>query len=339
MFCTNCGAKLDDGAVFCTHCGARIGQEAPAAAVQSAKPANVVEAPVPSRPAVGDGAEAGSAKGNKSALAIGIVLAVAAVLVIALVLVFVFVKPFGSGSSGNGGTVVVGADEQREEVELEITNIDNSRFPEDVTATFTISVGDDFDADELVITETDSDGSVFDIDDFDIEDAKGKDTFKLVYAPGNPDADGERELRIAFSKNSEYEGEDSATYKAEDPLAGTPWTHTEEFTFITENGKEHKETVRVDDNGYVLADSSSRKYTASEIKKLKLTNAEKCIAWNELFARQGYDFKSCMYDWFSSRSWYYCIANYRPSLTGVAASNYSLLRSESNPYCKLKSLY
>lgn len=47
MFCTNCGARLPDGALFCTSCGHRVGQ----AVSQSPEPAGPAS-PVPAGPAV-----------------------------------------------------------------------------------------------------------------------------------------------------------------------------------------------------------------------------------------------------------------------------------------------
>ncbi len=58
MFCTNCGAKLEDGANFCTSCGARVEEAAPAQAanvtdipaVETSAPSPVVNTPVTDAP-------------------------------------------------------------------------------------------------------------------------------------------------------------------------------------------------------------------------------------------------------------------------------------------------
>lgn len=50
MFCTNCGAKVDDGSVFCPNCGAKVGGGMQNEAVQSAPVQSVPVSSVPVQP-------------------------------------------------------------------------------------------------------------------------------------------------------------------------------------------------------------------------------------------------------------------------------------------------
>lgn len=84
--------------------------------------------------------------------------------------------------------------------------------------------------------------------------------------------------------------------------------------------------VRVDQNGFVIADSSSREYSLEELRALNLSDAELCVAWNEPFARQGYHFKnSGLQAYFEACAWYVDTGN-TSNLSGIAATNNTRLR-------------
>lgn len=86
-------------------------------------------------------------------------------------------------------------------------------------------------------------------------------------------------------------------------------------------------TVRRDSNGYVLSDSSSHLYTASEITSLNLSAAELVVARNEIFARHGYDFNNAgLQSYFNGCSWYHNSGT-KPALAGgsVEDKNTALL--------------
>ena len=84
--------------------------------------------------------------------------------------------------------------------------------------------------------------------------------------------------------------------------------------------------MRRDSSYSVIADSSSREYGISELRGMKLNDAELCIAWNEPFARNGYHFKNPdLQAYFTSCPWY-TDRNDTSNLTGVAATNNSRLR-------------
>lgn len=105
-------------------------------------------------------------------------------------------------------------------------------------------------------------------------------------------------------------------------------TNDKKITLIVEaaDGSELSGTVRRDESGFVISDSSSREYTIEELKALNLSDAELCIAWNEPFARQGYHFKNPqLRAYFESCDWYSDTGS-ASYLTGVAAVNNYRLR-------------
>lgn len=87
MHCTNCGAKLQDGASFCTSCGAQVGETAPVsqAATESASASETqqpVAAPQQQSPAKA-----------RNKFVIPVVIAVIVVVILAVVLAVVFLMP------------------------------------------------------------------------------------------------------------------------------------------------------------------------------------------------------------------------------------------------------
>lgn len=98
------------------------------------------------------------------------------------------------------------------------------------------------------------------------------------------------------------------------------------LTVETATGETLSGKVRRDSNNYVLADSSNREYSLSELRDMNLTSAELCIAWNEPFARGGYHFKNPdLRAYFESTGWYVDEGK-SFSLSGAAATNNSRLR-------------
>ena len=98
------------------------------------------------------------------------------------------------------------------------------------------------------------------------------------------------------------------------------------LSVTTAGGERISGDVRRDANGYVIADSSSREYSYSELKSKNLSDAELCIAWNEPFARNGYHFKNPdLQRYFESCSWYHDTGN-SSNLSGAGAANNSTLR-------------
>ena len=112
----------------------------------------------------------------------------------------------------------------------------------------------------------------------------------------------------------------------EEPVIEEEDSNIYELTVRAKDGSQLSGTVRRDDYDYVIADSSEREYSVSELRNLNLSDAELCIAWNEPFARLGYHFSnSGLQRYFESCSWY-SDGNRTFSITGVGATNNSRLR-------------
>lgn len=95
----------------------------------------------------------------------------------------------------------------------------------------------------------------------------------------------------------------------------------------TTSGSTLTGTVGQDASGYVIADSSTRKYTADEIRAMNLTDAELCIAWNEPYARAGYTFmNSGLKSYFNSCSWYKGTSS-TVEVSSVAEENVATIRA------------
>lgn len=97
MYCTKCGARIEDGATFCTECGAPVEQDGSTATVPDAPTpigATVMPSPPQQTPSKGG---SGARKGIVAAVA-----AVAAVAVVALVMWQQGIGPFARGTTGTG---------------------------------------------------------------------------------------------------------------------------------------------------------------------------------------------------------------------------------------------
>lgn len=89
----------------------------------------------------------------------------------------------------------------------------------------------------------------------------------------------------------------------------------------TKSGELLSGTINRDANKYVIPDSSTREYTVEEIAAMNLSPAELCIAWNEPFARAGYNFgNSDILNYFMETGWYHN-SGQKFNLSGVAATN------------------
>lgn len=96
MFCTKCGAKLDEGSQFCTQCGARAWQDGTTPPDKSAVQNQEAWADGQSLSSNGNGTAAG---GRRNALRIAVG---AAIALIAIAAVVVVLRPFGGLGGDNG---------------------------------------------------------------------------------------------------------------------------------------------------------------------------------------------------------------------------------------------
>lgn len=368
MYCTNCGAKLREGASFCTECGAKAAASPDPFDPQSTAPASVVTEPLPNaaqtmgrapvNPAApADPASEGAAKdAAKKNIAVPIAIVLGAVVVVlALVIVFFVVKPASSTVSNDvqqDAPIDVDAeshddvdddDDPEIPIDMTIKKIDTSDYPESVSVWLDIEMGESHIdlSDALDIEEEDVRGTDYQVTDYKI-DLQTNGYHLLTFAPQGDCSAGTRSIEVSFTDQSGYDGDVEIDYQVNAPakkdprLKGTRWTHTKEFTFVLPDGTRDTQTIRVDDDNCVLADSSKRAYTQVEIDKLGLSDAEKCIAWNEMYARQHFDFHTCLGSWFDDTGWFKREKGNRDSLKGaVPNANYKLLRKKDNPYINL----
>lgn len=357
MYCTSCGAKLKEGASFCTECGAKAAPQQDPFAPQSTAPTNVVTEPLPNaaqatgRPPVGSAAPVNPASEPAAKKSIAVPLAIVLgviVVILAAVIAFFVLKPAASNTAGSaqqdepssgGNNLGLGVENGQGEVakDIAIKKIDTSDYPAEVTVWLDIDMGEEhLDLESVLeVEEEDVSGVDWDVTDFTV-DLNEDGYYALSFEPQGDCSAGTRSVDVSFSDQSGFDGDAEREYKTSpsksSSLKGTRWTHTRDFTFILRDGTRKTQTIRLDDNECVLSDSSTHKYTKAEVKALGLSDAEKCIAWNEMFARLGYDFDSCVEDWFDEVGWYNDKDGYKPNLTGVASANYKLLHSKGNPY-------
>lgn len=107
-------------------------------------------------------------------------------------------------------------------------------------------------------------------------------------------------------------------------------SNTVTLTVTSASGETLSGAVHRDSNGYVLADTSNREYSTSEIASKNLSPAELCIAWNEPYARAGYIFMNPdLQAYFESTSWYTPRSN-SVTISSLAESNVNRIRSVAN---------
>lgn len=181
MFCTVCGAKLEDDAAFCTSCGnpiatPSIAQVPPANANARsgaapgggfAPPSNA-SAPV----AYQAGAPAAADPAAKRTKRIALIGGIAAVAVIAIVAVAVLFSQgvFGGGSvtvspGGDAAGDATAATEQKQPLDVFVSQVDNAAYPQvTLYARIADSSGamvDSLDAAQFTLTEVDASGAEF----------------------------------------------------------------------------------------------------------------------------------------------------------------------------------
>lgn len=106
----------------------------------------------------------------------------------------------------------------------------------------------------------------------------------------------------------------------------TTGSSTYALTVVSSSGVRLSGTVHRKASGYVIPDSSTKAYTLKQLKKMGLSDAELCIAWNEPYARLGAHFANpALQAYFESCSWYHDRGKTGIQLSGVAAKNVNLL--------------
>lgn len=114
--------------------------------------------------------------------------------------------------------------------------------------------------------------------------------------------------------------------KTAEPEVSSSSLNTYDLTTSTENGESLSGIVLRDSSNNVIPDSSTREYSIEELEAMNLNPAELCIAWNEPFARMGYNFgNSDILAYFESTGWYQN-SGQKMNLDGIAARNVNRLQ-------------
>lgn len=334
MFCEFCGRQIEDDSIFCPECGKRVA-EAPA---QGASPA--AKETTQAIPSTADTARRPSANknvGGSGGKVVPIVLAVAflaAVIVLAIILV-PQVKTLLDGSSEQEQA------QQQEQSEQSSQSVgaaqeEGQALKDAADETVASSVSNDFSdafygafsfasrkksaaqehADEL--NELGYPSEVVKTTDWD--ELNNEEYYSVT--TGTWSMESEAQAMVEKLKDLGYD--DACVKYSGEKLANM--SNTVQLTVETKKGKTLSGYVRRDSDDCVIYDSSSYKYSKSELEAMELSDAELCIAWNEPFARLGYHFKNPdLQAYFESCSWY-VDSRYSGNLTGAAASNNTKLR-------------
>lgn len=92
------------------------------------------------------------------------------------------------------------------------------------------------------------------------------------------------------------------------------------LSVMSKSGKKLESDVRLKDGNYVIPDSSERVYEKDELKALNLSDAELCIARNEILAREGQTFIA-LKSYFEDRDWYKDEGKESVNLTKISNTN------------------
>lgn len=122
----------------------------------------------------------------------------------------------------------------------------------------------------------------------------------------------------------------------------TPQYNVTTLTCVGADGATRTESIRRQPGTeFVLLDGNSRYYSEAEVASL--TDAERCIAWNEIIAASnGYDFmNSGLRAYFANCSWYYPVAGASGggNLTSAGSANVELLQAYTSSWWKNLATY
>lgn len=157
----------------------------------------------------------------------------------------------------------------------------------------------------------------------------------------------EKEEKTEDSKKDESSTESTTTSQQVQAPTGTVTTSTPQYnvatlTCVGADGTTRTESIRRQPGTeFVLLDGNSRYYSESEVAAL--TDAERCVAWNEIIAASnGYSFmNSGLRAYFGGCSWYYPVsgASSGGSLTSAGSANVELLQAYTSSWWKNLATY
>lgn len=335
-FCVSCGTALRPDACFCEACGARV------------------EKPEPELPVIGPTQSVASAQGasgdanraladDKNGLAVAI--GIAAGVIVAAIVFALFIcayNPFGQTDSSqtaqSGQTVEQnqGSKDDAAEGSAEVagqsesdgepyeTGQSSSIAPdEDIEtpfwAAFVFASRSYDNAQRMADDMTDKGFESVVLDTTEWENLNAEPWYSVSVGMWEDESDA-RKMASKLRKKGYSDAYAKYTGEYADGV------DVVKLSVKTKKGKAICGMVHRDDGEYVIADSSEREYSESELKSLGLTDAELCVAWNEPFARLGYHFdNSGLREYFESCDWY-TDEHKKFNLSGVSAANNSNLR-------------
>lgn len=298
--CTNCGSDNDASNAYCIVCGRKLVDSASVEVTERSvlQPSPMVEMSQPTieKPYVVDDSRTNLQVGDNSTLLI--VIALATALALGAVGMYALTsRRFGVPSGGDVSSTVI--------TKLSISQVDTTLYPQ---VTLYVDVRDDqgdpiinMDMSSLVVEEYIAPGEGFACGVTNVLPVtKGGSTYQVTYtARRAKETDGYLTVRIACREGSGYQGSAETTYRiASTESTGSPTGNVQQ---------QAPTTVQIvnttSGNGFILPDSSSRYYSASELSRL--SNWELEIARNEIYARHGRGFRDDdLQNYFDSCSWY-----------------------------------
>lgn len=323
-FCVNCGNEVSPNSSFCTACGARINSSQYDNSAHGntwqgkTTKVDLVPPATPTAPQTGWRSQpaqtAGSATSNRlDTAAIAIVIA-ALVLVAAAIIVFVFVlgnhdDTYTVSFETAGGTTISAYQTEARSM------VTSPADPKKEGYTFE-GWYEDKECTRPASFPLDVDKNI------------------VLYAKWNP-------VKEQAESKTSTKTQDTSTRKYEESTSKPVTTPSKEnivqVTFVGNDGTRRTERIRRQGSSErVIPDSNSRALSASEVSAL--TEAERCIAWNEIIASSnGYVFKnSGLKQYFNNCSWYYPRSGADPggNLSSVAAGNVKLLQDKTGSWWK-----
>ncbi len=327
MFCTHCGARIDDDAKFCIHCGeptgapeddglptidgVPVGGSDVTTSLASASPAANPQpvqapAPVPSPAQYAEREQAGAKKGCLSTGAkAGIAVAVAAVLAIGGVALFTKM----SGDAAAQQAAAEAAEQQAvadaaKKLTVAVSGSDATAFPT-VTASIKVVDGNGDGATDLAVsdvklTEKCSDGSTKDVTVTNLV-SNGGGVYQLSFTAQDSKDDAENRSATIACISANYEWSEvgfSYTAPAKEKKTDTSTTETKQ------TAPTQVLVVTTDKSAdYMLPSSNCAYYSESDISGL--SDWELYLARNEIYARHGRGFNNAdLQRYFNGKSWY-----------------------------------
>lgn len=188
---------------------------------------------------------------------------------------------------------------------------------------YIIGIGSDCDADGLTRLAGETGGKYYSAQESDLS-KKLQDIYKSVYddqkaryaiqfiTSNSSDKSSTRDITLEFSESSGYSGTGQKQYVPVTVMFNSPYMNKD----------------------FIFADSSTRRLGPSEVQKLSLVELR--LARNEIFARNGREFKDrILAKWFFNKQWYLNIKNkYAPdyfdqniSLNQIEKDNITLIQN------------